>query len=359
MATGLGPELVVPAPPLTPPPNGMLRTASVVDHTEDDYRGGNGIRFAPEICGQPIAFDPCSSNPQDVVLVVTDAVTTNGSAVVTSATAAFKALDVGRLVTGSGIPATPSTTILAVNSPTQVTLSANATATATGVTLTIPYREPIPSHGPIRTFLPIAIEAYDECSTFGWQQNEYNARALRALSARATTAVEKEFAGLAVQTANIGLFTNSTNTVVSLNGGTALGPIAAFCALVQAAATYGLGTAQIHARPSLVERWGSLQLIQQDNRGLLWSRTGISIIPGTGYSGNSPTGSVATSTSEWAYVTDPVQVHRWPPEIFADDIGHQIRVTQNFVTTRAQQLYVVALNACAVVGANVNVSLSS
>lgn len=66
---------------------------------------------------------------------VTDAATTSGSATVTSASAAFDRLDVGKPITGSGIPA--GTVIAAVGSATSVTVSANATATATGVTATI------------------------------------------------------------------------------------------------------------------------------------------------------------------------------------------------------------------------------
>ena len=67
--------------------------------------------------------------------VVTDGVTTNSDATITSATAAFTATDVGATVTGTGIPG--STTILSVTSATEVELSANATATDTGVELTI------------------------------------------------------------------------------------------------------------------------------------------------------------------------------------------------------------------------------
>lgn len=73
--------------------------------------------------------------------VVTDLVTTNGSPIVTSATANFTAgiagvaTDSGKTVTGTGIPAGAS--ILTINSATQVTLTDNATATATGVTATL------------------------------------------------------------------------------------------------------------------------------------------------------------------------------------------------------------------------------
>lgn len=70
-----------------------------------------------------------------VSFTVADGVTTSGSATVTSATAAFQAGDVGKTISGTGIPG--ATTILQVASATSITMSANATATASGVTLTI------------------------------------------------------------------------------------------------------------------------------------------------------------------------------------------------------------------------------
>jgi hypothetical protein len=65
---------------------------------------------------------------------VTDGVT-NSTTTVTSATAAFSIGDIGRPVSGAGIPA--GTVIAAVASATSITISAPATATASGVTLTL------------------------------------------------------------------------------------------------------------------------------------------------------------------------------------------------------------------------------
>jgi hypothetical protein len=66
---------------------------------------------------------------------VTDGVTTNADATVTSASALFRAEDVGKAITGAGIPA--GATIATYTSATSVELSTPATATATGVTVTI------------------------------------------------------------------------------------------------------------------------------------------------------------------------------------------------------------------------------
>jgi len=66
---------------------------------------------------------------------VTDGVTTNADATVTSASALFRAEDVGKAITGAGIPA--GATIATYTSPTSVELSTPATATATGVSVTV------------------------------------------------------------------------------------------------------------------------------------------------------------------------------------------------------------------------------
>lgn len=67
--------------------------------------------------------------------VVTDGATTSGSPNVTSATANFTTADVGKGISGAGIPA--GATILSRTSATVVVISANASATGAGVTITI------------------------------------------------------------------------------------------------------------------------------------------------------------------------------------------------------------------------------
>lgn len=66
---------------------------------------------------------------------VTDGVTVSTDATVTSATAAFTAADIGKVIAGTGI--TPGTTIASINSTTSIEMSATATGSATGVTLVI------------------------------------------------------------------------------------------------------------------------------------------------------------------------------------------------------------------------------
>lgn len=70
-----------------------------------------------------------------VLRSVTDGVTTISTATFTSATAAFSPNDIGAPISNANIPA--ATTIIAVNSATSVTMSANATATGSALTTTI------------------------------------------------------------------------------------------------------------------------------------------------------------------------------------------------------------------------------
>lgn len=66
---------------------------------------------------------------------VSDGVTTDSDATVTSSTAQFSIADIGSPISGTGIPA--STTIASINSATSVELSANATASGTSIAFTI------------------------------------------------------------------------------------------------------------------------------------------------------------------------------------------------------------------------------
>ncbi len=203
------------------------------------------------------------------------------------------------------------------------------------------------------TFLPFVVEAYDRCSTFAWQSAEYEGRARRALAARESKAVEKEFAIGAVIPANTH-FQDNTNTVKLLSS-VAQGLRTGLQALVQGIADRNLGRGVIHARPYLVTAWSALNLLRWEN-GKLYTLTGSLVVPGSGYTGAAPDGSAPVPASEWAYATGNVEVHRGPVEVFAGAIEGQggSITTKNEAIVRAQRFYSVVFNACAVVGVNIN-----
>ena len=101
---------------------------------------GDGASGSGSLDGFPIAYNrgvsgklyrQSNANSR----TVTDGVTTSASTTITSASAGFYAGDVGKTVTGLGIPT--STTIASVTNATTAVLSAAATATGTKVSLTV------------------------------------------------------------------------------------------------------------------------------------------------------------------------------------------------------------------------------
>ena len=100
----------------------------IIQSGDSDYNGSNaGTRRTPTItktANNGIIVDYGART-------VSDAVTTNSSATLTSASANFTAGDVGKSIAGTAIP--PGTTIQSRTSATTITMSSSATATATSV----------------------------------------------------------------------------------------------------------------------------------------------------------------------------------------------------------------------------------
>lgn len=95
-------------------------TDSTLGYAVDDFYGGAGWKYLGDDMG--------------VIRVVTVS-TTSASPTVVATTGTFNANDVGAAVTGAGIPG--GTTIITYTDSTHVVLSASATATASGVALTV------------------------------------------------------------------------------------------------------------------------------------------------------------------------------------------------------------------------------
>jgi hypothetical protein len=345
---GTGPELPIQAPSLTPPSNGLLLNATVIDNV-DDLRWENGVRYAGDATSDLLAFDPCSVT-STIQSVFADAATTNGSATLTSATANFNSQDAGKTISGTGIPG--STTILSVESKTSITLSTNATATGTGVTITIAGRIAGTTRQATTTLLPFGLQAEDTCSAMGLRTSDYEGRARRALAAHESKGVEREFALGAIIAANRHLQDN-TNTV-KLNSGTAVSVRSSLASLCQAIADYNLGAGMIHARPYLVELWSSFNLLNRVNN-KIYTDTGTLVVSGSGYTGGAPDGTAVSAVAEWAYVTDVLQVMRGPVEVFVPQLtAASVHKVSNSITTIAQCLYSVQGNFQTIAGIKVD-----
>jgi hypothetical protein len=350
----LGPQDLVAAPALSPPPNGILRSVTVIEHSDELHWGGT-LGWVPEGGADAFVFDPCVGNL--VPATFSDGVS-NSTTTYTSATAAFTAADVGKGITGTNIPA--GTVIASVSSATTVILSQAATASASGLSFSIAGRIPAtPGNRPAQiTYTPFVVDAFDACSTFGFQAADYEGRARRALAARESKAVGKEWWIGALFPLNPHLAkatgTNGPNTT-TLAGGTAQTLRLGLSLLVQALADANGGTGIIWARPFLVELWFGLDLVRVGTDGKLYTASGHLVVPQAGSPGTGPTAQAITATSEWAWATDSIEVHRGPVEVFAPGVnGVTVDRTLNEVTIRAQRLYAIAWNGLVNVAVNID-----
>jgi hypothetical protein len=120
---------------------GRMTLTSGTPITNSDVTAATTLYFTPSGDGSRIALYDGTRwkyfSFSEISIKLTDSSqtgnTSNGSAVVTNLTNTSQLVR-GMQVTGTGIPA--NTTIASINSATQITLSANATATGTGVALT-------------------------------------------------------------------------------------------------------------------------------------------------------------------------------------------------------------------------------
>jgi hypothetical protein len=280
-----GPALVIAAPALTPPPNGLLRAATVIEH--DELHFGSALEWSPEGCGSAQVVDPC-------------AVTDKGSA---------------------------------GNRPANIRYDA------------------------------FVVEAHDACSTFGWQAADYDGRARRAIVARESKAVEAEYWSGTLKPANPHLAKPTSSNgpaVTTLAGGAAQSLRLGLALLAQSIADGNGGTGMIHARPFLVELWWGLDLLYRDAGGRLLTGNGNLVVPGSGYPGTGPNGEAITASSEWAYATDEVIVHRGP--VFTPTTGvngQSMDRALNEVISRAERPYALAVNGCVLSAVNINPGESS
>lgn len=109
--------------PIQPPDNTTTLTKTASPASIEKQAGGT------------VTYSVKATNTGEVARSVTDGATTNNSTNVTSATANFTAADVGNSIAGVGIPA--GSAIVSVTNSTTVVITSPATATGSGLTLTI------------------------------------------------------------------------------------------------------------------------------------------------------------------------------------------------------------------------------
>jgi hypothetical protein len=126
-----------------------------------------------------------------VARVVTDGATTISTATVTSATGGFSTNDIGAPITGTNIPA--STTIIGINSATSITISANATATGSGLTLTFGSAYTTPTYPSNATLYSSALALTVASITIGGTLTVPTTTALGTISGGTVAAAVKDW----------------------------------------------------------------------------------------------------------------------------------------------------------------------
>lgn len=231
---------------------------------------------------------------------------TNTNTTITSATLGFSKNDIGRPITGTGIPA--GTVISAVTNATTATISKAATATATGVTFTL--------------------------GSVAGGSNRY--------------------------------LSDQNCVVYTLVSAFDPNPIQALAYANEAIARAGIGQGMIHVSAFFVEAASALgYTFVKDNRGRLTTLNGNIVVPGNGYDGIGPDGtggptddstSKSGHTHEWIYVSDLPVVWRSPAAmIFPASLREATNMALNEVTFRAQRPYIVAWSALLQVAIKCNI----
>ena len=406
MAITPGDEVV--SPPRTEPAHhGLLESARMTGHLIDmpaDSRWESGFVFQPENCIPSEVWLPCGGNDQLIFGVTIDA--TGGSwqfsydgntvtlpwnataaeleqAIITATNTGGGSVYPDQIIVRGG-PGSPDSDTGA--NVFFVVLQANATQFEWYLTsvnddpgdpltggdgfgfypIQIPGDlTPVPDvkkdydgeQGPIR-YTPFVVEVPYTCSSWGFQVNDYEGKALRQLDAGLGKALEHEFWTGAINAANPNLTywtPNDDAHILNPGGATAPTPVSVTLGLALlsgALAQCANGSrGMIHATPVVVGLMAELYLIDDDDtneNAYLSTRSRDDIVvSGSGYTGTGPFGQPApTGTQAWMFATGMVDVRLGEPMVYPEEFAHALDRATNTVTFRGEQVAAVSPDAC-------------
>lgn len=198
---------------------------------------------------------------------------------------------------------------------------------------------------------PFSLTVRDRCSTFGWQAADYVGRATRALQAKRTWGVEREFEKGELIATNLSLaetYAGPDPTTVQLAAGANVSPSDALALLDEAIGNSAnvIGRGMIWATPFVAAKWtaaGMLSDIEtEDGRTVILSPAGNYVIIAGGFEGRGPDGTVpASHASQWAYATDPVVVVAGNPTTVPGTLVEATDKATNTVVYRQTQWFAV------------------
>lgn len=213
---------------------------------------------------------------------------------------------------------------------------------------------PDPAPPEWRDYKSFAIEAYDKCTTFGYEQRDVEQRAIDALELCTQKALEAEFwTGALAQANGYGdnrYLAGSDVTDVTPGGG----PVKVrygLALLEQAIASCGCGArGVVHMTPEV----GSVLPVKEKGDHLE-TQLGNYIIVGSGYPGTGPDGNMP-GTGVYMYATGMVSVRLGRSEAVGT-LNQQVRTSDNTWEVRAQRPAAVTWDGCCAFGVHVDLAL--
>lgn len=205
---------------------------------------------------------------------------------------------------------------------------------------------------------PLTLWAAEVCSSANTQdQRAAEARARELLLVDQHRQIEREFwKGTAAAGENPdapNLWLAMDNTVTELSGGGESSPLVYALAALQEAVGPACGRGMIHATTTTATLWLAAGAIRREG-GLLLDAFDNVIVPGVGYDGSAPDGTIdASGETAWAYATGLVDT-RLGEVSFSWGVDR----SNNDVTVIAQRQGLAAWDGCCHYGINVNLCLT-
>lgn len=415
----VSPEWVVAPPGTVQPAHSLLNSANIVDEPAGS-RWESGFVFKPENCIEAEVWQPCGDDGRIVVQLQIDA--TGGSAIVAyneenpqvlpyNATsddleAAIAAASNGAsngavTIFPVGVPGNPpaawifviqqgggagyNPNLLAVIDNPEDPLTGGAGILISLVSLGadqgwstnltpedygVETKKDYDGEQGNVTYAPFVVEVPYTCSTWGFQENAYEARALRQLDAGLSKAIEREFWTGEKNLSNMNLtYWTPNDDAHVLNPGGAAAPVAVDPAtglvLLEAAlaACYTGAMGMLHAPTAVAERWAAYYFIDADEEGsdhMLRTRSREDIvIVGAGYPGTGPFGQPDPDDGEmWAFATGMVDVRLGEPMIYPETFSEALDRATNTVTFRGEQVAAANWDGCCSFAVLIDLSLT-
>jgi hypothetical protein len=208
------------------------------------------------------------------------------------------------------------------------------------------------------TYHPFVVEVPYSCSTWGFEANDYEAKALHQLEAGLSKAMEHEFWTGDKNPSNINLVywtPNDDAHVLNPGGAAAPDPVDAGTGIILLEAALARcgpgGRGYIHMTTEVATKLGNAYVVDDDdtnqNRFLSTRSRDDIVIVGAGYTGDGPFGQPAPSGTEmWAFATGQVDVRLGEPEVVPNEFWMALDRATNTVTFRGEQVASVVHDGC-------------